>query len=457
MKICVVGTGYVGLVTGACLSEMGNIVTCVDIDEKKINMLNDGKIPIYEPGLTEIVVRNKDEERLFFTTEIAEGLKNSDFCFIAVGTPSKQDGSADLTGVLNVAQQIGKKINNDIIVVNKSTVPVGTGDKVKDIVLKEIETRGKKHLNINVISNPEFLKEGAAIEDFMRPDRIIVGVYDQRPVKKIEKLYEPFIRNMNPLIIMDVRSAELSKYAANAMLATRISFMNDLANLCDKVGANISDIRKGIGTDSRIGSSFLYAGIGYGGSCFPKDVKELLDLGKRNQLDLKVVKSVEEVNDEQKRYIVKKVIYRFGDDLNNKVFGIWGLAFKPQTDDMRESPSIVVINELLKRGATIKVYDPEAMKNAKKYFEESLVSYTSNSMETIDNVDALLLLTEWKEFRQPQFNEMMLRMNKPIIFDGRNQYKPDELWNTGFEYYCVGGSKFEINYSSQSTRSDVVK
>jgi UDPglucose 6-dehydrogenase len=443
VKICVVGTGYVGLVTGACLAEMGNIVTCVDIDKFKIDMLNNDRIPIYEPGLLEIVVKNKSEERLFFTTNLVEGLKKAEFCFIAVGTPSKEDGSADITGVVSVAKQIGEEINNDIIVVNKSTVPVGTGDEVKKIILRQLEKRGIRDLHIDIISNPEFLKEGAAIQDFMRPDRIIVGVYDQKPVDKIERLYEPFVRNMNPLIIMDVRSAELSKYAANAMLATRISFMNDLAKLCDKVGADISNIRKGIGLDKRIGGSFLYAGIGYGGSCFPKDIKELISLGERNQIQLKILKSVEEVNDEQKRYLIKKIIKRFGDDLTNRVFGVWGLAFKPQTDDMRESPSIVIIDELLKKGATLKVYDPEAMENAKLYFGENAMTYTKNSMEAIENVDALLLLTEWKEFRQPQFKEMMLRMNKLIIFDGRNQYNPMEIRDMGFEYYYVGGDKYE--------------
>lgn len=444
MNICVVGTGYVGLVTGACFAEMGNQVWCVDVDKEKIAGLKAGVMPIYEPGLKEMVIRNSQEGRLFFTTSLAEGLAKALFCFIAVGTPPKEDGSADLSAVQAVAEAIGKIIEQYIIVVNKSTVPVGTADLVKNIISQELHARGLASLEVDVVSNPEFLKEGAAIEDFMRPDRVVIGSDNIRTMELMKQLYEPFVRNQNPIICMDIRSAEITKYAANAMLALRISFINEIAGLCDAVGGDVAKVRLGIGTDSRIGMPFLYAGIGYGGSCFPKDVRELVASGRRNGLAMALVEMAYQVNERQKRYLLGLIDKRWGQDLSDKVFGIWGLAFKPQTDDMREAPAIVIINELVSRGALIKAFDPEAMTEAKRIFSchGDRITFSPNMREAVQDVDSLLLLTEWHQFRQPDFSQMKKVMRQPIIFDGRNQYNPEKLQRLGFEYFCVGRNRY---------------
>jgi len=438
MKITIIGTGYVGLVTGTCFSEMGNEVYCVDVIEEKIESLKQGIVPIYEPGLEELIKKNYARGNLHFTTNLSEGLSNSDVCFIAVGTPMGEDGSADLQYVYNVADEIGCIINHDIVVVDKSTVPVGTADEVKKIIQAKLEQRGLNY-NITLVSNPEFLKEGNAVNDFMRPDRIIVGTDDDEAAELMEILYEPFTKNHERMIIMDTRSAEMTKYAANSMLANRISFMNEMANICDKVGANIDEVRKGMGSDSRIGSSFLYPGCGYGGSCFPKDVTALIKTATDNGYTPKLLQSVEQVNNNQKYYLINKIVDVYGEDLFGLTFAIWGLAFKPETDDMREAPSIILINQLLRRGANVNVYDPKAMEIAKEYYFKGMqINYFEDKYSLLENSDAIVLVTEWKEFRSPDFNRIKSLLNDCVIFDGRNQYKNSYMKKIGFKYYAVG-------------------
>lgn len=439
MKITIIGTGYVGLVTGTCFSEMGNKVYCVDIDESKIKKLENGEIPIYEPGLSELVIRNHQKNNLYFTTDLKEALNNSDICFIAVGTPMEEDGSADLQYVLNAARQIGETVTHDLIVVDKSTVPVGTAEKVKNTIQKELDERNVDH-NISVVANPEFLKEGNAVEDFTKPDRIIVGSDDDKVTEIMRELYSPFTPDREQFITMDIKSAEMSKYAANAMLATRISFMNEIANICERVGANVNNVRIGMGSDDRIGSRFLYAGCGYGGSCFPKDVRALIKIGQENDYECNILKGVDVTNNKQKLSLVNKIVKRFGEDLKGLTFGIWGLSFKPGTDDMREAPSVVIIENLINRGAKIKVYDPRAMEVAREFYfkDEDIVKFQNEPYGAIEDVDALVLVTEWKEFRSPDFELMLDIMKEKIIFDGRNQYNKHILKRLGFEYYQIG-------------------
>ena len=432
MRIAVIGSGYVGLVAGACFAESGNNVICVDIDERKVNDLKGGKIPIYEPGLEEMVKHNVKEERLSFTTNTKEAVQASEVVFIAVGTPPGEDGSADLKYVLAVAKAVGQAANGPKIIVDKSTVPVGTAKKVKAAATAET-----KH-PITVVSNPEFLKEGAAIDDFMKPDRVVIGSDDEHSAEVMTRLYEPFVHdNINKIIHMDVASAELTKYAANAMLATRISFMNEIANICERVGADVTKVRAGIGSDSRIGYPFLYAGCGYGGSCFPKDVQAIIKTAGEHGYDFKIVKAVEDVNASQKFVLFEKVRKHFHNDLAGKTFAIWGLAFKPRTDDMREAPAIYIVNSLLKAGAKVKVSDPEAMKEARKVFGDK-VTYCNHPMECLDGADALLLVTEWSEFRNPDFDQMKERLKSPVVFDGRNIFPKAELQRLGFTYYPIG-------------------
>ena len=439
MNLTVIGTGYVGLVTGTCFSEMGNKVTCIDIDKNKIEKLKKGIIPIYEPGLDNMVLKNVKNNSLHFSTKLNDGLKKAEIVFIAVGTPMGDDGSADLQYVLSVAKQIGEEMQNPIIVVNKSTVPVGTGDKVRETIQQELDKRG---LNIEfyVVSNPEFLKEGAAIEDFMKPDRVVIGADNEKAFEIMKSLYAPFTHNHDRVITMDVRSAEMTKYVANAMLATKISFMNEVANICELVGADVNQVRIGIGSDSRIGYSFIYPGSGYGGSCFPKDVKALQKIAEDKGYHAKLISSVEEVNNRQKLVIANKVIKRYGNDLTGKTFALWGLAFKPGTDDMREAPAIYIIKELIKRSAKIQAYDPKAMEEAKEFYLKDVknITYFNSKYETLSNADAMILLTEWKEFRSPDFGELKAQMKNSIIFDGRNQYSNLKLKEKGFEYYQIG-------------------
>lgn len=438
MKISIVGTGYVGLVTGTCFSEMGNKVYCIDNDKQKIEKLRNGEIPIYEPGLQEMVKRNYEEGQLNFTTDIKEGLENTNICFIAVGTPMDEDGSADLHYVLEVAKDIGKYMIHDMIIVDKSTVPVGTAEKVKLNVQEQLDLRNVS-FNFKVVSNPEFLKEGSAIEDCMRPDRIVIGVEDDKTKDIMKQLYAPFIRNRDRFIIMDIKSAEMTKYASNAMLATRISFMNEMANICERVGADVNMVRLGMGSDNRIGYSFLYSGCGYGGSCFPKDVQALIKTAKNTGYTAKILENVEKVNKEQKMVLVNKIISKFGEDLSNLKFALWGLSFKPGTDDMRQATSIVLINELTSRGAKIKAYDPKAINVAKQIFSENQnIEYKNSKYSVLDDTDALILVTEWKEFRSPDFDEIKKRMKNKIIFDGRNQYDENKLKEFEFEYYQIG-------------------
>jgi UDPglucose 6-dehydrogenase len=439
MNITVIGSGYVGLVSGTCFAEMGNKVTCVDIDPVKIEKLNQGIIPIFEPGLETMVLKNVQHKNLFFTTVLNEALKNSEIAFIAVGTPMGDDGSADLQYVLTVAKSIGQNMNKRLIVVNKSTVPVGTADKVKEVIQKELDIRNID-LKFDVVSNPEFLKEGAAINDFMKPDRVVIGADSEVAYKKMKELYSPFFRSHDRFITMDIRSAEMTKYAANAKLATKISFMNEIANICEKVGADANQVRIGIGSDQRIGYSFIYPGAGYGGSCFPKDVKALTKIAKEHGYTAQLITAVEEVNNAQKIVIAHKIVNRFGENLTGFTFGIWGLAFKPGTDDMREAPSIYVIKELVKRGAKIKAYDPKAVVQAKEYYLKGIenITYVASKYEVLKDSDALVLLTEWKEFRSPDFKELKNQMKNSIIFDGRNQYNAFDLNSKGFEYYQIG-------------------
>jgi UDPglucose 6-dehydrogenase len=438
LKITVVGTGYVGLVSGACLAEVGNDVLCMDVDPAKIKILEEGGIPIHEPGLLEMVRRNVLAGRLKFTTDIEQSVAFGDIQFIAVGTPPDEDGSADLQYVVAAARNIGKYMNSYKVVVDKSTVPVGTADKVKAAIAEEIAAR-KEEISFSIVSNPEFLKEGAAVEDFMRPDRIIIGAEDAKSLEAMRALYAPFQRNHERLVMMDVRSAELTKYAANAMLATRISFMNELANLAEILGADIESVRKGIGSDPRIGYDFLYPGCGYGGSCFPKDVKALISTGKNNDYDLKVLNAVEAANDAQKQVLTKKIKKHFGNNLAGKHFALWGLAFKPNTDDMREASSRVLITDLLAAGATITAYDPVAMQESKRIFNGIKgLSYANNPSEALKNADALVIVTEWKEFRSQDFVHIKHKLKSNIIFDGRNIYDPMTVKNAGLEYRAIG-------------------
>ncbi len=442
MKLGIVGTGYVGLVTGTCFAEMGNDVICVDIDKEKIEKLKRGIVPIFEPGLDKLVRKNQKKGTLRFTTDIRDALKNSYIIFIAVGTPQSEDGSADLSFVLDVAKQIGKYMEHDMIVVDKSTVPVGTADRVRQTITEELKKRfgDKIPFEFDVVSNPEFLKEGDAVNDFMKPDRIIVGANNRKSLDVMRELYRPFTMNHERFIAMDVRSAEMTKYAANAMLATKISFMNEIANICELVGADVNKVRVGIGSDKRIGYHFIYPGIGWGGSCFPKDVKALEKMAKEKGYEPIVIEAVERVNEKQKRKLVEKIVKRFGKDLSGRVFALWGLAFKPQTDDMREAPSITIVKELTKRGAKIKAYDPEAMENARNFWLKEIkqIEYFDNKYDTLNGADAMLLVTEWKEFRSPDFYEIKKRLKQPVIFDGRNQYNRELLTEFGFEYYQVG-------------------
>ena len=436
MKIAIVGTGYVGLVSGTCFAETGITVTCVDIDKEKISMLENGQVPIYEPGLSEMIKRNVDSERLFFSNSLKDSLANVDIVFIAVGTPPDEDGSADLKYVLAVAREIGQTINDYILVVTKSTVPVGTSKKVYDEIQRELNHRGVD-IPFDVSSNPEFLKEGDAIVDFMKPDRIVVGVDNYRARKLMERLYHAFIIQNHPVEFMDIASAEMTKYAANAMLATRISFMNDIANLCELVGADIDEVKRGIGSDSRIGKAFLNAGCGYGGSCFPKDVKALIKIGKENNNKLEVLEAVERVNNRQKHILFNKIFTRFNKDIEGKCFGIWGLSFKPRTDDMREAPSLVLIESLLAKGSRVKVYDPVAIDEAKRILGDR-VEYAENMYSALTDCDALVLVTEWQEFKVPKFTYIERELNQKLIFDGRNIYDKGQMEEFGFEYYSIG-------------------
>ncbi len=439
MNITVIGSGYVGLVSGTCFSEMGNKVTCVDIDPIKIEKLNKGEIPIFEPGLENMVLKNVKNKNLFFTTELDKALQNSEIAFIAVGTPMGADGSADLKYVLEVAKSIGQIMQKRLVVVDKSTVPIGTADRVKLTIQAELDIRNSD-LEFDVVSNPEFLKEGAAIDDFMKPDRVVVGADSDVTVELMKQLYSPFLRNNDRFIAMDIRSAEMTKYAANAMLATKISFMNEIANICEKVGADANQVRIGIGSDKRIGYSFIYPGAGYGGSCFPKDVKALTKIAKEKGYHSKLITAVEEVNNAQKLVIAQKIINRFGTELTGFTFGIWGLAFKPGTDDMREAPAIYVIKELVKHGAFIKAYDPKAMNEAKEHYLKGVenITYFTYKDDVLKDSDALVLLTEWKEFRSPNFEKIKKQLKTPVVFDGRNQYNTFNLEKKGFEYYQIG-------------------
>jgi UDPglucose 6-dehydrogenase len=442
MDLCVIGTGYVGLVTGACFAEMGNEVWCVDVDAAKIEGLKAGKLPIYEPGLDEIVVRNYREGRLRFTTDLGEAMAECDVLFIAVGTPPLEDGSADLQHVLTVARDIGRRLTRYSVIVDKSTVPVGTAERVRRAIQAELDARGVS-IPFDVVSNPEFLKEGAAVEDFMRPDRIIVGTDSEAARERMAELYAPFNRSHQRVIYMGVRDAEMTKYAANAMLATKISFMNEIAALCERYGVDVENVRLGIGSDQRIGYHFIYPGCGYGGSCFPKDVKALIAMAQAAGVEPEVLTAVEERNAKQKRVLEEKIVARFGEDLTGRTFGVWGLAFKPGTDDMREAPSIPLIEGLLGRGATVRAYDPVAMDNARRvfpaqWFDEGRLVFTRHQYDALDGADAMVLVTEWKPFRHPDFGAIKRLLKTPQIFDGRNQYDPQQLERLGFAYVGIG-------------------
>ncbi|MFQ5889764.1 MAG: UDP-glucose dehydrogenase family protein [Gemmatimonadota bacterium] len=432
MNITVIGTGYVGLVVGACLAETGNQVVCADIDGEKIDRLNAGEVPIFEPGLDRLIAHNLEQGRLRFTTDVAGGVREGQLIFIAVGTPPDEDGSADLQHVLAVARLIGQNMNEEKVIITKSTVPVGTASRVRE----EIEQHTTQRFH--VCSNPEFLKEGAAIEDFMRPDRIVCGIESEAARPLLEDLFEPFVRSGNPLIFMDIASAELTKYAANAMLATRISFMNQVAALCEKAGADVSLVRKGMGSDPRIGQAFLFAGAGYGGSCFPKDVRALISTGEELDLDLSILREVHRVNENQKRRLADKVKERFGDDLSGKRFAVWGLSFKPQTDDVREAPSLVVVESLLGAGAEVTVHDPVAMEAARTRHFGDRVSYAQDEYEACGGADALILVTEWLQYRRPDWDRLARALRSRIVFDGRNLFEPGRMRREGFEYYPIG-------------------
>lgn len=431
MNLAVIGTGYVGLVAGTCFAESGNDVTCVDIDESKISALRAGRVPIYEPGLEELVQRNMEEQRLSFTTDLKVAVTQAAIVFIAVGTPQDSDGNANIKQVLATAKAIARAMNGVKTIVNKSTVPVGTADQIR-IVMKAATSH-----SFAVVSNPEFLKEGAAIEDFMKPDRVVLGSEDAQAIELLKELYEPFVRTGNPILVMDARSAEMSKYAANAMLATKISFINEVANLCEKVGANVGEVRRAIGLDRRIGPHFIFPGIGYGGSCFPKDIRAMIAMGDPG-LKMPLLRAVEQVNESQKEVLVQKVVRHFGSNLSGLTFAVWGLSFKPRTNDMRDAPSIIVIESLIKAGARIQAYDAEAVDEAKKVFGDR-IDYSRRNYEALQGAEALLILTEWNEFRRPNFQRIKQLLKNPVIFDGRNIYDPAELKKLGFTYYSIGG------------------
>jgi UDPglucose 6-dehydrogenase len=431
MKIAVVGTGYVGLVTGTCFAETGNHVTCIDIDENKVNLMKQGEVPIYEPGLKSMFEKNIRHNRLSFTTDLKSGIKNAQVIFLALPTPPGEDGSADLKYILGVAEELGKIIEDYVVIVDKSTVPVGTGDKVHSAVSSNAK------VNFDIVSNPEFLREGVAIDDFMKPDRVVLGVNSNQAEKVMKQLYEPFVRQGNPIIFMDVKSAEMTKYAANAFLATKITFMNEIANLAEKVGANVDMVRKGIGTDTRIGKRFLFSGIGYGGSCFPKDVLALSKTAKENAYDFRMLEAVMAVNHDQKTKLFPTMEGYFKGDLKGKKIALWGLAFKPNTDDIREAPSLYMIDELLKAGAEVIAYDPEAMRNVKDILGDK-ISYVEGEYEALDDADALLIVTEWQVFRSPDFSEIKKRMKGEVIFDGRNLFNPNTVKEKGFDYFSIG-------------------
>ena len=433
MNLTVIGTGYVGLVTGTCFAEMGNKVYCVDIDEDKINNLKKGIIPIYEPHLATMVIDNQAKENLFFTNNLKEALDDSNIIFIAVGTPEAEGGKVNLNFVYNVAEDIANNITKDSLIVTKSTVPVGTGFEIKKI----INENKINNVNIEIASNPEFLKEGVAIEDCLHPDRVIIGAESEKAVQTLKELYEPFVANYDRFIVMDVKSAEMTKYVANAMLATKISFMNEIANICEKTGANVQNVRLGIGSDKRIGYKFIYAGCGYGGSCFPKDVKGLINTSIEHGYMPNILSKVDEVNEAQKMILVDKITKRFGDDLSNLTFAVWGLAFKPQTDDVRSAPSITIISELIKRGAYIKAYDSKAIETFRQVLDDEKIEFTKSKYDALDNADALILITEWKEFRSLDLDELSKRLNQKIIFDGRNIY-PKRIQDEGFELFQIG-------------------
>ncbi|KXU87579.1 UDP-glucose 6-dehydrogenase [Paraburkholderia monticola] len=450
MNLTIIGSGYVGLVTGACLADIGHDVFCLDVDARKIDVLNNGGVPIHEPGLQEIIARNRRAKRLTFSTDVEAAVAHGDIQFIAVGTPADEDGSADLQYVLAAARNIGRHMNGFKVIVDKSTVPVGTASRVRDVVAAELAARGVEQM-FSVVSNPEFLKEGAAVEDFTRPDRIVLGCDDDVPGEKarelMKRLYAPFNRNRERTLHMDVRSAEFTKYAANAMLATRISYMNELANLADRVGADIEAVRRGIGSDPRIGYDFLYAGCGYGGSCFPKDVQALIRTAADRGANLRILEAVEAVNDAQKQILAQKIVARLGEDLSDRTFGVWGLAFKPNTDDMRAAPSRELIAALLRRGARVKAYDPVSIDEAKRVFaldlqdvpqQHARLSFVNDEMEAASGVDALVILTEWKVFKSPDFDALKRVLKTPLIFDGRNLYEPDVLLELGIEYHAIG-------------------
>ena len=439
MRITIIGTGYVGLVTGACFAAMGNKVICVDKDDLKIEGLKKGKLPIYEPGLKPMVIENFEKGVLSFTTSLKEAISTSEIVFIAVGTPQDEDGSADLTHVINVAKEIGVEMNSPITVVDKSTVPVGTAEKVRATIQGELDERGVV-IDFDVVSNPEFLKEGSAIKDFMQPDRVVIGSESENSTNILKSLYRPFTINRERFIHMDIKSAEMTKYAANAFLATKISFMNEISNICERVGADVNMVRVGIGSDNRIGYKFIYPGCGYGGSCFPKDIKALVKTAADFGYNANILNAVEQVNAEQKKVIVRKITERFGEDLSEKCFAVWGLSFKPGTNDMREAASIVIINALVEKGAEIKVYDPQAMQEAKEHYfqHQDNITYCDNKYDALDSSDALLLITEWKEFRSPDFERMNTLLKQSVIFDGRNQYDKGVLKKYGYEYYQIG-------------------
>jgi UDPglucose 6-dehydrogenase len=432
MKISVVGIGYVGLVVAAGFAENGNHVVCVDNDEKKIENLKNGIIPIYEPGLDELVKSNVRDGRLFFTTDIKDGVIGCEVVFLALPTPPNEDGSADLSYVLSTAEEIGKYIEGYKVIVNKSTVPVGTSDKVRKVISKT------SSFEFDVVSNPEFLKEGTSVNDFLMPDRIVIGSSSKRAIDLMQELYSPFIRTGNPLLIMSERSSELTKYASNSFLATKISFMNEIANLCDEVGADVESVRIGMGTDARIGMKFLFPGVGYGGSCFPKDVKALIKTSSEHNVELSILKKVEDANEKQKNIIVEKIEKHFNGNIKGKTIALWGLSFKPKTDDIREAPSIVIINELLKKGCKIKAHDPIANDSMKKVLNDGVVEYCEKSYDALNDADALVIVTEWNEFRRPDFHEIKKRLKSPVVFDGRNIYNPAKMKEYGFSYYGIG-------------------
>lgn len=430
MKICVVGTGYVGLVAGTCLAEMGNDVICVDNDTQKLEILQKGIVPIYEPGLEDLIKNNVADGRLTFTNDLKTAVEKSAVCFIAVGTPQNDDGSANLEYVFGVAKDVAKDMNGYKVIVDKSTVPVGTGEKVAEIIRQNTEHE------FDVVSNPEFLKQGAAVDDFLKPDRVIIGADSERAKKIMLEIYSPFVLSGNPILVMDVKSAEMAKYAANSFLATKISFANEIANICERVGADAQKVRQGMCSDSRIGSKFLYSGLGYGGSCFPKDVQALQYLADEHGYQTQLLNAVDKVNKNQRELFLEKIYSRFGQDLSGKTFAVWGLAFKPKTNDMREAPAITIINALLEKGAKVKAFDPKAMDTAKTIFPN--IEYAKNNYKALTDADALLLLTEWNEFRKPDFERMKELLKTPVIFDGRNQYDGMDLIDKGFEYYCIG-------------------